>query len=49
MDPELAKNNFPVATHTLTHSYFHGASAVITPEQIAQIGKVVDGFMSLYL
>jgi CDP-4-dehydro-6-deoxyglucose reductase, E1 len=49
MDPEMAKTNFPVATHTLTHSYFHGASAVITPEQIAQIGKVVDGFMSLYI
>jgi CDP-6-deoxy-D-xylo-4-hexulose-3-dehydrase len=48
MNPVDAKNNFPVATHVMTHSYFHGASAVITPEQIAWIGKKVDGFMSLY-
>ena len=48
MNPVDAKNNFPVATHVMTHSYFHGASAVITPEQIAWIGEKVDGFMSLY-
>ena len=49
MDPADAKNNFPVATHTMTHTYFHGTSPVITPEQIAYIGEQVDGFMSLFV
>jgi CDP-6-deoxy-D-xylo-4-hexulose-3-dehydrase len=48
MDPQKAKNNFPVATFTMTNTYFHGTSPVITPEQIAYIGEKVDGFMSLY-
>jgi CDP-6-deoxy-D-xylo-4-hexulose-3-dehydrase len=49
MDPELAKNNFPNATHTMTHTYFHGTSPVITPEQIAYIGEKVDSFMGLFV
>ena len=49
MDMDRAKNDFPVATMTMTRSYFHGTSGVITPEQIAYIGEKVDGFMSLYL
>ena len=49
MDPKLARDNFPNATHAMTHTYFHGTSPVITPEQIAYIGEKVDGFMSLYL
>jgi CDP-6-deoxy-D-xylo-4-hexulose-3-dehydrase len=49
MNPRDAKNLFPVATHTMTHTYFHGTSPVITPEQIAYIGEKVDGFMSLFL
>lgn len=49
MDMNKAKNDFPVATMTMTRSYFHGTSGVITPEQIAYIGEKVDGFMSLYL
>ena len=48
MDPQKAKNDFPVATFTMTNTYFHGTSPVITPEQIAYIGEKVDGFMSLY-
>lgn len=48
MDPERAKNDYPNATHAMTHTYFHGTSPVITEQQIAYIGKVVDGFMSLY-
>jgi len=48
MDPQKAKDNFPVATFTMTNTYFHGTSPVITPEQIAYIGEKVDGFMSLY-
>lgn len=49
MDPQKARDDFPMATHSLTHTYFHGTSPVITPEQIEYIGQKVDGFMSLYL
>lgn len=48
MNPADARDNFPVATHVMTHTYFHGTSPVITPEQIAYIGEKVDGFMSLF-
>lgn len=47
MDPRVAKDTFPNATHAMTHTYFHGTSPVITPEQIAYIGAKVDAFMSL--
>ena len=46
MDPAKAKADFPVATHVMTHTYFHGTSPVITPEQIEYIGTIVDKFMS---
>jgi CDP-6-deoxy-D-xylo-4-hexulose-3-dehydrase len=49
MNPQSAKDNFPNATLTMTNTYFHGTSPVISPEQIAYIGSIVDGFMSLYL
>lgn len=49
MDPQKAKDNFPVATLTMTNTYFHGTSPVITPEQIKYIGEKVDGFMSLFV
>jgi len=49
MDPQKAKDNFPVATLTMTNTYFHGTSPVITPEQIEYIGQTVDGFMSLFV
>jgi len=49
MDPNKAKDNFPNATLSMTNTYFHGTSPVISPEQIAYIGKIVDGFMGLYL
>ncbi len=48
MDPVKARDNYPNATHAMTHTYFHGTSPVITPEQIAYIGEKVDGFMSLF-
>lgn len=48
MNPEDAKNNFPNATFTLTNTFFHGTSAVITPEQIAWIKKIADEFLSQY-
>jgi CDP-6-deoxy-D-xylo-4-hexulose-3-dehydrase len=49
MDPKQAKENYPVATMTMTNTYFHGTSPVITSEQIDYIGTIVDGFMSLYI
>jgi CDP-6-deoxy-D-xylo-4-hexulose-3-dehydrase len=49
MDPQLAKDNFPVATMVMTNTYFHGTSPVITPEQIQYIGEKVDSFMSLFV
>jgi CDP-6-deoxy-D-xylo-4-hexulose-3-dehydrase len=48
MDPQEAKDNYPNATHAMTHTFFHGTSPVITPEQIEYIGKIVRGFLSLY-
>jgi len=48
MDPAKARDDFPNATHAMTHSYFHGTSPVITPKQIAYIGEKVDAFMSLF-
>jgi CDP-6-deoxy-D-xylo-4-hexulose-3-dehydrase len=48
MDPKLARTQFPNATHAMTHTYFHGTSPVITPEQIAYIGEKVEGFLSLF-
>lgn len=49
MDPARARDDFPRATQAMTNTYFHGTSPVITPEQIAYIGSVIHGFMSLYI
>ena len=49
MNDDETKNNYPVATHVTTHTFFHGTSPVITEEQIAYIGTIVDQFMSKYL
>ena len=48
MDPSSAKADFPVATHVMTHTFFHGTSPVITPEQIEYIVAIVDKFMAQY-
>jgi len=48
MNPADARDNFPVATFTMKNTFFHGCSPVITPEQIAYIGSIVDKFMSKY-
>jgi len=48
MDSNLVKQQFPVATHVMTNTYFHGTSPVITEEQIKYIGQIVDNFLSLY-
>jgi CDP-4-dehydro-6-deoxyglucose reductase, E1 len=48
MDPKDARDNYPNATHAMTHTYFHGTSPVITPEQIAYIGEIVDKFMKSF-
>lgn len=49
MDPARARDEFPNATHAMTHTYFHGTSPVITPEQIEYIGTVLDKFIAKYL
>jgi CDP-6-deoxy-D-xylo-4-hexulose-3-dehydrase len=49
MKPTDARDNFPVATHVMKNTFFHGTSPVITPQQIAYIGEKVDGFMSLFV
>jgi CDP-6-deoxy-D-xylo-4-hexulose-3-dehydrase len=49
MDPQAAKDNFPVATMVMTNTYFHGTSPVISLEQIGYIGEKVDSFMSLFV
>ena len=48
MDPMEAKNNFPNATFSLTNTFFHGTSPVITEEQINYIGEKVDEFMGSF-
>ena len=45
MDPQKAKNDYPNATFTLTNTFFHGTSPVITPQQIQWIGHCVDEYM----
>ena len=49
MDQNEARDNFPVATHIMTHSFFHGTSPVITEEQITYIGECVDKFLSQFI
>jgi len=49
MNQDEARDNFPVATHTMTHSFFHGTSPVITEEQIKYIGECVDKFLSQFI
>lgn len=49
MNQDDARDQYPIATYTLTKSFFHGASAVITPEQINYIGTCVDKFMTNYI
>jgi CDP-6-deoxy-D-xylo-4-hexulose-3-dehydrase len=49
MDPAVAKKNYPMATMSMTNTYFHGTSPVITPEQIAYIGDKVRNFLSLFV
>lgn len=48
MDPRRARDEFPRATLTMTNTYFHGTSPVITPEQITYIGEQVQEFMRRY-
>jgi CDP-6-deoxy-D-xylo-4-hexulose-3-dehydrase len=48
MDQTVARDHYPMATYTMTRSFFHGTSPVIRPEQIEYIGTCVDQFMSAY-
>jgi CDP-6-deoxy-D-xylo-4-hexulose-3-dehydrase len=49
MDSTKAKEEYPCATHAMTHTFFHGTSPVITPEQIEYIGVKVQDFLSAYI
>ena len=46
MDPVDARDNFPVATYAMLNTFFLGTSPVVSLEQIAYIGSMVDKFMS---
>jgi CDP-6-deoxy-D-xylo-4-hexulose-3-dehydrase len=48
MDPVRARDDFPVATHVMLNTFFLGTSPVVTLEQIAYIGTIVDQFMSKF-
>jgi CDP-6-deoxy-D-xylo-4-hexulose-3-dehydrase len=48
MSPETARDQFPCATTTMTDTFFHGTSPVITPQQIAYIGQTVDAFVQRF-
>ena len=48
MDPQAARDNFPVATHVMLNTFFLGTSPVVTLEQIAYIGTIVDQYMSKF-
>tara|TARA_R110002012_G_scaffold178200_1_gene343184 strand:+ start:7599 stop:8918 length:1320 start_codon:yes stop_codon:yes gene_type:complete len=48
MPPDMAMGEYPVATHVMLNTFFHGTSPVITEEQMKYIGNQVDGFMSLF-
>jgi CDP-6-deoxy-D-xylo-4-hexulose-3-dehydrase len=49
MDPTRARDDFPNATLAMTNTFFHGTSPVITTQQIDYIGKVVKGYLDLYV
>jgi CDP-6-deoxy-D-xylo-4-hexulose-3-dehydrase len=49
MDPQQARDEFPVATKVMLDTFFLGTSPVVSLEQIAYIKTVVDEFMSKYL
>ena len=48
MDQNVARDAYPMATYTMTRSFFHGTSPVISPEQIDYIGTCVNQFMGAY-
>lgn len=49
MDQNIARDDYPMATYTMTQSFFHGTSPVIRPEQIEYIGNMVDRFMNTFI
>jgi len=49
MDQNVARDHYPMATYTMTRSFFHGTSPVITEEQITYIGECVDKFLSQFI
>ena len=49
MGQNVARDAYPMATYTMTRSFFHGTSPVIKPEQIDYIGTCVDQFMKSFI
>jgi CDP-6-deoxy-D-xylo-4-hexulose-3-dehydrase len=49
MDPQQARDVFPIATKVMLDTFFLGTSPVVSLEQIDYIGTIVDKFMSKYL
>ena len=49
MGQNVARDAYPMATYTMTRSFFHGTSPVIRPEQIDYIGTCVDQFMKSFI
>jgi CDP-6-deoxy-D-xylo-4-hexulose-3-dehydrase len=49
MDQNQVKVDYPVATYVMLNTFFLGTSPVVSLEQIAYIGTIVDKFMSKYL
>jgi CDP-6-deoxy-D-xylo-4-hexulose-3-dehydrase len=49
MDPQQARDEFPIATKVMLDTFFLGTSPVVSLEQIDYIGTIVDKFMSKYL
>ena len=49
MDQNVARDAYPMATYTMTRSFFHGTSPVIRPEQIEYIGHIVDQYMNKFI
>ncbi|HSG32623.1 MAG TPA: lipopolysaccharide biosynthesis protein RfbH [Thermodesulfobacteriota bacterium] len=45
MNQQEAYNEYPNATFSMTNTFFHGTSPIISKEQIEYIGRVLDNFI----
>jgi CDP-6-deoxy-D-xylo-4-hexulose-3-dehydrase len=49
MDPNEARDRFPVASYVMLNTFFLGTSPVVQLDQIEYIGMMVDKFMKEYV